>query len=115
MRSASDQLLDRAAPDADRVAITAAVLKDPRIAGVHQLRTRMTGLILQVQMHIDLDPTLTLEAAHAIVVEAEKRILAAFPHADILIHPDPRGAAEPHGSVFAGPAPAATRQGETEA
>lgn len=115
LRSAADHLLDRAAPEADRVAITTAVLKDPRIAGVHQLRTRMTGLILQVQMHIDLDPTLTLEAAHAIVVEAEKRILAAFPNADILIHPDPRGAAEPHGGVFAGPAPAATRQGETEA
>jgi divalent metal cation (Fe/Co/Zn/Cd) transporter len=49
-----------------------------------------------IQMHIDLDPALTLEAAHAIVVEAEKRLLAGWPRADILIHPDPRGTAEPH-------------------
>jgi hypothetical protein len=27
--------------------------------------------------------------------------LSAFPTADILIHPDPRGRAEPHGGAFA--------------
>lgn len=95
LRSAADHLLDRAAPDADRVAITSAVLADPRITGVHQLRTRLAGPVLMVQMHVDLDPALTLEQAHAIVVEAEQRILAAYPRADILIHPDPRGRTEP--------------------
>jgi hypothetical protein len=28
-------------------------------------------------------------------------VLAAFPAADILIHPDPSGQAEPHGGAFA--------------
>lgn len=93
LRGAADNLLDRAAPDADRAAITAAVLADPRVSGVHQLRTRLVGPVLMIQMHVDLDPTLTLEAAHDIVVAAEQRILAAFPRADILIHPDPRGLA----------------------
>ena len=96
LRDAADHLLDRAAPDADRAAVVAAVLADPRIGGVHQLRTRMAGQVLMVQMHVDLEPGLTLEAAHAIVVEAEQRIKAAFPHADILIHADPRGAAGPN-------------------
>ncbi|MNU81923.1 cation diffusion facilitator family transporter [Brevundimonas sp. CEF1] len=94
LRDAADHLLDHAAPDADRAAVVAAVLADPRIGGVHQLRTRMAGQVLMVQMHVDLEPSLTLEAAHAIVVEAEQRIEAAFPHADILIHADPRGQAE---------------------
>ena len=96
LRESADHLLDHAGPEEDRVAITAAVLADPRISGLHQLRTRMGGQVLMVQMHVDLDPQLTLEAAHAIVVEAEQRILAAFPHADILIHADPRGRAEVH-------------------
>ena len=96
LRDSADHLLDHAGPEEDRVAITAAVLADPRISGLHQLRTRMGGQVLMVQMHVDLDPLLTLEAAHAIVVEAEQRILAVFPHADILIHADPRGRAEPH-------------------
>lgn len=99
LKSAADHLLDRAASPDDRAAIARLVLSDPRLTGVHQLRTRMSGDILMVQMHVDLEPTLTLEAAHAIVVEAENRILAAFPRADILIHPDPRGLAEPHGGT----------------
>ncbi|MDZ4362937.1 cation diffusion facilitator family transporter, partial [Brevundimonas sp.] len=40
LRIAAHQLLDRAAPDEDRIAVTTAVLADPRIFGVHQLRTR---------------------------------------------------------------------------
>lgn len=97
LRDAADHLLDHAAPDADRAAVVAAVLADPRISGVHQLRTRMAGQVLMIQMHVDLEPSLTLEAAHAIVVEAEQRVLAAFPHADLLIHADPRARGESHG------------------
>ncbi|WP_309628313.1 cation diffusion facilitator family transporter [Brevundimonas sp.] len=95
LKGAGDQLLDREASDADRVALTSAVLSDPRIGGVHQLRTRMSGDRLMVQMHIDLDRTLSFEAAHDIVVAAEDRVTAAFPGADILIHADPRGPASP--------------------
>lgn len=117
LRESADHLLDHAGPEEARVTIAAAVLADPRISGLHQLRTRMAGQVLMVQMHVDLDPQLTLEAAHAIVVEAEQRILAAFPHADILIHADPRGRAELHAaapSVAASEAPVeplATRPG----
>lgn len=105
LRDSADHLLDHAAPDADRAAIVAAVLEDPAITGVHQLRTRLAGQVLMIQMHVDLDPALTLEAAHALVVGAEQRVLRAFPHADILIHPDPRGVVHP--PVRAGAAEAA--------
>jgi ferrous-iron efflux pump FieF len=96
LREAADHLLDRAVPDADRIAITTAVLADPRISGVHQLRSRMVGPVISIQMHVDLEPSLTLEQAHDIIVGAEKRLLEAFPRADILIHADPRGRAEVH-------------------
>lgn len=102
LKEAADHLLDRAVPDADRIAITTAVLADPRISGVHQLRSRMVGPVLSVQMHVDLEPSLTLEQAHDIVVEAENRLLAAFPRADILIHADPRGRAEAHDVATSG-------------
>ena len=49
---------------------------------------------------MDLDPTLSLIEAHKVMVAAENRVLEAFPAADILIHPDPRGYAEPHGGAF---------------
>lgn len=101
LRAAADHLLDRAAPAEDLAAITRAVLEDPRISGVHQLRTRMAGQVMMIQMHVDLDPALTLEAAHAIVVEAETRVLSHYPTADILIHADPRGVGQAHGGVHA--------------
>ncbi|WP_332660059.1 cation diffusion facilitator family transporter [Brevundimonas sp.] len=101
LKTAADHLVDKALPEREQIAMTTAVLSDPRISGVHQLRTRMAGPVVMIQMHVDLDPDLTLEAAHDIVVEAENRLLAGWPRADILIHPDPRGRTRPHGGVFA--------------
>lgn len=100
-RQAANQLMDRELPQEDRSRIIALVTQDPSLTDVHQLRTRASGPYVHMQMHVDLDPALTLEQAHAAVVAAEKRILAEFPSADIIIHPDPRGAAEPHGGAFA--------------
>ena len=105
LRDAADHLLDRAVSPSERSAITTAVLADPRISGVHQLRTRMAGSVTLIQMHIDLDPDLTLDQAHAIIVEAENRVLAISPQADILIHPDPGGRAQPHRGALSEPVP----------
>lgn len=105
-RQAFDQMLDRELPDADRQKIMDLAGDDDRIHNVHQLRTRAAGPLIHIQMHLDLDPSQTLESAHKIVVEAEKRVQAEYPAADILIHPDPHGKAEPHGLDFL--------QGETD-
>jgi ferrous-iron efflux pump FieF len=100
-REASGQLMDHELPDEVRARIVDLMTKDPRLTDVHQLRTRASGPIVHIQMHVDLDPELTLEAAHEVIVAAENRVLAAFPAADIIIHADPRGRAEPHGGAFA--------------
>jgi cation diffusion facilitator family transporter len=99
-REGSDQLLDHELRDEDRRKIVELMTSDPAIRHIHQLRTRASGPIVHIQMHADMDPDLTLEAAHKKVVAAEKRVLGAFPDADILIHPDPEGRAEPHGGAF---------------
>ena len=100
-REASSQLMDHELPEAARARIIALVTEDPRITDVHQLRTRASGPVVHLQMHADLDPQLSLVESHRAVVAAEKRILREFPIADIIIHPDPRGQAEPHGGAFA--------------
>jgi cation diffusion facilitator family transporter len=100
-RQASNELMDHELPQEARARIVALMTEDPRLTDVHQLRTRASGPIVHIQMHADLDPALTLEAAHRVVVAAEKRVLEAFPAADIIIHADPHGRAEPHGGAFA--------------
>ena len=100
-REASAQLMDRELPEEQRQQIVELMTVDPRLTDVHQLRTRASGPFVHIQMHVDLDPHLTLEEAHTVVVAAEKRVLEAFPSADMIIHADPRGRAEPHGGAFA--------------
>lgn len=99
-REAGHQLMDHELPEEDRARIIALMTQDARIQDVHQLRTRASGPYIHIQMHADLDPDSTLAEAHAAVVAAENRVLAAFPAADIIIHPDPHGRAEPHGGTF---------------
>jgi cation diffusion facilitator family transporter len=105
-REAAGQLLDRELSPESRRRIIELITRDRRIGGVHQLRTRAAGPYVHVQMHIDLDPELTLAEAHTVLVDAEKRVLETFPSADIIIHADPSGKAEPHGGAFAETAPA---------
>jgi ferrous-iron efflux pump FieF len=100
LREAADHLMDRALGDADVARIATLIAADDRVLGVHQLRTRLTGPYILIQAHVEMSPGLTLDVAHQIIIAAEKRLLEAFPNADILIHPDPKGRAEPHGGVF---------------
>jgi ferrous-iron efflux pump FieF len=96
-RDAADHLLDRELPDADRARIAALAREDGAIRAVHGLRTRTSGAYLHVQFHAELDARMSLADAHAIMVAAERRIIAGFPGADVLIHPDPGGVGERHG------------------
>ncbi len=99
-REAVNQLLDRELSDAERAEIEALVTDDPEVLGIHELRTRASGPLLHIQLHMDLEPHQSLIRAHEIVVRAERRILKRFPAADVLIHADPRGHAEEHGHGF---------------
>jgi cation diffusion facilitator family transporter len=96
-KGALDQMMDRELPEAERKAIRDIAIGVEGVLSIHELRTRASGFYVHMQFHLDLDPQMTLAEAHKIVVEVERRLLASWPAADILIHPDPKGEAEPHG------------------
>jgi cation diffusion facilitator family transporter len=99
-RQSSSQLMDHELSDEARAEIVELATRDGRISGVHNLRTRASGPVIHIQMHADLDPSMTLIEAHEAIVAAEERLLLAFPAADIIIHADPRGKARAHGGAF---------------
>ena len=99
-RESANQLMDHELPLDQRARIVGLMMEDPRISDVHQLRTRSSGPYVHIQMHVDLDPDLTLENAHSVLIAAENRLLGGFPSADIILHPDPKGRAEPHSGAF---------------
>ena len=68
-----------------------AVAGVPGVEGIHELRTRSSGVTDFIQFHIWLDPEMTVAAAHAIVDATEARVADAFPGAEIMVHVDPVG------------------------
>lgn len=97
LRESADHLLDREVSDDVRQRIRALAEQDARVLRVHEMRTRTSGPYMHVQFHAELEPSISLIEAHHIVVAAEERIRAEFPNADIIIHPDPKDRAAPHG------------------
>lgn len=65
------------------------VEENPDVKGHHQLRTRQSGHIMFVQLHVELDKRMPLLQAHAVTEEVEQAIRQHFPNADVLIHTDP--------------------------
>ncbi|MCG6860263.1 MAG: hypothetical protein LJE70_03130 [Chromatiaceae bacterium] len=78
------------------------VLSVPMVRGVHGLRTRQSGQVIGIQLHIELDDELELLQAHRIAVAVEQRIRDRWTHSDIIIHQDPvslgTDEAEPEGT-----------------
>jgi ferrous-iron efflux pump FieF len=94
-RQSYDQLMDRELPDTDRDRIKAIVRAHPDVKSLHDLRTRAAGVRQFIQFHIELEPAMPLVRAHEISDAVEADVLAAFPHADVIIHQDPAGLEQP--------------------
>ena len=61
----------------------------PDVLGAHDLRSRRSGTLWFVQMHVELPAELTLEEAHARCEAVSEAIRAEFPQSDVLVHADP--------------------------
>ena len=94
-RGAIQQLMDREFPEQDRERIRQIVLEHPDVLNCHDLRTRRSGIDSFIQVHVEMDSSLTLLRAHEISDDVEARIRKVFPHAEVLIHADPEGIEEP--------------------
>jgi len=86
---ALDDLMDHELSEDARSSIKKVVCDHPQVQGMHDLRTRRSGLTTFVQLHLELEDHLTLFEAHAISDEVEASLRQLFPQAEILIHEDP--------------------------
>ena len=88
-RSSVDALMDREAPEETVARVRKAVEDVPGLRGWHDLKTRMSGTKLFVQLHAEIDGHASLAEAHEIGEQARLRIIAACPGAEVIIHKDP--------------------------
>ena len=89
-------LMDRELPDEDRTRIRKIALSHSEVRELHDLRSRTSGAMTFIQLHLEMDGEMTLARAHDIADEVEAEIRAAFPEAEVIIHQDPEGLAEDH-------------------
>ncbi|MGB5474275.1 MAG: cation diffusion facilitator family transporter [Gammaproteobacteria bacterium] len=82
-------LIDRELPDEVRERVKQLARAEPLVRGLHDLRTRQSGAMEIIQLHLELDADLTLGEAHAATDRVELAIREAFPLADVIIHQDP--------------------------
>ena len=93
------QLMDMELNPEERALITRLALKDTQVIAVHDLRTRASGPHIHIQMRLDLHDEVSLTDSHDIILAAEKRLMAAFQAADILIYPHPSACGDTHGNA----------------
>ena len=83
------QLMDRELSPDLQAQILAIARQSPAVLGAHDLRTRRSGRLRFVQLHLELDDDLPLVEAHAIADQVEAQIRALLPDAEVIIHQDP--------------------------
>lgn len=82
-------LMDRAADQAEVDAIHQTLAATPGVHAVHDLRTRKMGDLVTLDVHLEVDATLSVEAGHAIAVLARQRVMRHHRVIDVMTHVDP--------------------------
>ena len=101
-REAFGLLMDKALPPEIDQRIRELALSSPGVLGVHDLRTRRSGMRYIIQLHVELEDETSLRLAHGIADAVEMRLREAYPGADVIIHQDPHSAvAQEHAEALA--------------
>ncbi len=94
-REALDHLMDREVLDGTENRVAQIVTAHSSVHAVDQIRTRLAGRTMIIQLYLYLDNHIDLNRAHQIGDEIEARLLRTFPGADVMIHEEPLSAWEP--------------------
>ncbi|HAF70526.1 MAG: Cation diffusion facilitator family transporter [Acetothermia bacterium 64_32] len=92
LRRAFHELLEGALSEEEKLAISQAIESVDGVQSWHRLRTRRLGRQALVDVHIQVDPNLSVTRAHQIATQVEQavsRSLGGF--ASVVVHVEPKG------------------------
>ncbi len=81
-------------PEDERQKIRDIAMAHSQVLSLHDLRTRSSGVHTFIQLHLELEPEISLIKAHEISDEVEALIRNEFQEAEVIIHQDPYGVEE---------------------
>lgn len=88
---ALEEITDKEIDEAMRQKIISEVLAIDGVKGCHDFRSRISGSLYFIEMHLEFDGNSTLSATHELSDKAEAKIVSMLPRAQIIIHQDPYG------------------------
>lgn len=90
LRSALSELLDTALPEATMAQVRQALeTVRPGLRGYHELRTRKSGRETYIDVHLMVDPAMSVGEAHVLSEAIEQEIAAHVTRSVVTIHTDP--------------------------
>lgn len=84
-----NNLMNKEMPDSEKEQILEQVNAAEGIRGYHNLKTRYSGSKPFIQMHVEIDQSISFAEAHEITERLEHALLSLYPTADIMLHQDP--------------------------
>jgi len=95
LRRAMHELSEGAFPKKEQEKVIAAIENVEGVQSWHKLRTRYSGQDAFVDVHIQVDPSLTVEESHRIASEVEEAVRKALNgRASVTVHVEPQGSSE---------------------
>jgi cation diffusion facilitator family transporter len=92
IRDTTYQLMDTMPDPRMLQEVRRAAMTVPGALGIEKCFARKTGLQYHVDLHLDVDPQMTVRASHEIATEVRNKIRAHLPWvADVLVHVEPHG------------------------
>ncbi|MBN2081978.1 cation transporter [bacterium] len=90
IRPAFNELIDTGAARATCLRLEQLALSVPEVQSVHDLRTRFQGGRLHIDLHVQVDPALSVHRGHEIAAAVKYKLLREGPDvADVLVHLEP--------------------------
>jgi cation diffusion facilitator family transporter len=90
VRPSVEQLVDRGAPEEICRGIEQLAFATPGVQDVHAIRTRHIGSGIEVDLHVLVDPTLSVEEGHEISEEVKRRLIEYVSDVvDVVVHLEP--------------------------
>ena len=90
VRPAFDELMDASAPREMLEQIKTIVNQIPRVDGVEKCFARRHGYFYFVDLHLQVDPAMTVADSHSLAHSVKDALRKEFPHIrDVLVHVEP--------------------------
>ncbi len=92
MRRSAGELVDQAPSTATMESITRATALTAGVVSFHAIRARQIGGMVAVDVHVQVDPALTVSRGHEIAGAVKRSVIAADSHVvEVIVHIVPSG------------------------